>query len=211
MRNKQEKKQRGSVAFLPLTKGNWNDFEALFGRHGAYGGCWCMWWRISRKEFEKQQGEGNRLAMKAVVDRGECPGILAYKDQVPVGWCSVASREHFQSLNRSPVLKRIDQEDVWSIVCFFIAKPYRGKGMTKHLIHAAVAHVRKHGGNIVEAYPTDPRGRAFLAPTSSFMGLPGVFQSAGFEICARPSKAKVIMRYGIRQRQYRKRDHRKNS
>jgi GNAT superfamily N-acetyltransferase len=186
------------MTFLPLTKRNWKDFETLFGQHGAYGGCWCMWWRLSRKEFEKQQGEGNRLAMKAIVDAGECPGILAYQEHVPVGWCSVAPREQFQSLNRSPVLKRIDQEDVWSIVCFYIAKLYRGMGMTKQLIHAAVAHARKNGGKIVEAYPTDPHGRTSLAPVSAFMGLPDVFQAAGFEICARPSKAKVIMRHGIK-------------
>jgi len=186
------------MIFLPLTEKNWPDFEMLFGRHGAYGGCWCMWWRISRKEFEKQQGECNRLAMKAIVTGGECPGILAYIDQIPVGWCSVAPREHFQSLNRSPVLKRIDQKEVWSIVCFFIAKPYRGKGITKQLVHAALTYVKNNGGKIVEAYPTDPRGRASLAPTSSFMGLPGVFQAAGFEICVRPSKAKMIMRHEIK-------------
>ena len=197
MKNRPQKKPQRPVTFLPLTKQNWNDFETLFGRHGAYGGCWCMWWRISRKKFEKQQGEGNRLAMKAYVDRGECPGILAYKDQVPVGWCSVAPREQFQSLNRSPVLKRIDQENVWSIVCFYIAKPCRGQGMTKTLIHAAVNHVRNNGGKLVEAYPTDPRGRTSLAPTSSFMGLPSVFQATGFKICARPSEAKMIMRVEI--------------
>ena len=154
-----------------------------------------MWWRISRKEFGRQQGEGNRLAMKAIVDAGQCPGILAYQEHVPVGWCSVAPREEFHSLNRSPVLKRIDPEEVWSIVCFFIAKPNRGTGLTKQLIQAAVAHVRKNGGKLVEAYPTDPRHRSSLAPASIYMGLPGIFQSMGFEVCARPSKAKVIMRY----------------
>jgi GNAT superfamily N-acetyltransferase len=182
------------TTFLPLKKQNWEDFETLFGRHGA-GGCWCMWWRISRKEFGRQQGEGNRLAMKAIVDAGQCPGILAYQEHVPVGWCSVAPREEFHSLNRSSVLKRIDPEEVWSIVCFFIAKPNRGTGLTKQLIQAAVAHVRKNGGKLVEAYPTDPRHRSSLAPASIYMGLPGIFQSMGFEVCARPSKAKVIMRY----------------
>lgn len=196
---KQKRQQvRESLIFLPLTRRNWKDFETLFGRHGAYGGCWCMWWRISRKEFERQQGEENRLAMKAIVDAGECPGILAYQDQVPVGWCSVAPRERFQSLNRSPVLKRIDQEEVWSIVCFYIDKPYRGRGLTKRLIQAAVAHVRKNGGKVVEAYPTDPRGTTSLAPASVFMGLPDIFQSQDFVTCARPSKAKMIMRYRIK-------------
>jgi len=190
-----------TVTFLPLTKQNWKDFEQLMGPHGAYGGCWCMWWRLSRRVFKAQQGEKNRLAMKALVEEGICPGILAYKDHFPVGWCSVAPRDQFYALNRSPVLKRISQEAVWSIVCFYIAKAHRGKGLTKHLIHAAIAHVQENGGQVVEAYPTDPRDRQRLSPASVFMGLPGIFQSAGFVICARPSKAKVIMRYRIKQKE----------
>ena len=31
--------------FRPLTPDRWKDLEALFGKHGATGGCWCMWWR----------------------------------------------------------------------------------------------------------------------------------------------------------------------
>lgn len=183
--------------FLPLTKENWQDFERLFGQHGAYGGCWCMWWRLSRKEFEKNQGDGNRQAMKAVVDSNTCPGILAYMNHTPVGWCSVAPREQYHSLNRSPVLKRIDQQEVWSIVCFYIAKEVRRKGLTRQLIQAAIGYVKDMGGSIVEAYPTDPRGRNNLAPTSSFMGLPNVYKAVGFKISKRASKAKLIMRYRI--------------
>ena len=28
--------------FAALTPERWPDFERLFGRGGAYGGCWCM-------------------------------------------------------------------------------------------------------------------------------------------------------------------------
>ncbi len=156
-----------------------------------------MWWRISRSEFEKQKGEGNRRAMKKIVKSGEIPGIIAYKDAKPIGWCSVAPREKFHSLNRSPVLKIIDETQVWSIVCFFIAKKYRNKGMMLILINAAIDYVRRKGGKVIEAYPTDPRGK-HLAPVSSFMGLPSVYRQAGFNECAQPSKSKVIMRFQIK-------------
>jgi len=82
----------------PLTPKRWPDFETLFGDHGAYGGCWCMWWRSTRREFEERKGEGNRRALKAIADGGKVPGILAYLGQEPVGWCSVAPREEFGSL-----------------------------------------------------------------------------------------------------------------
>ena len=105
------------MEFHPLTAERWADFEELFGPKGAYGGCWCMWWRLSRREFEDQQGEGNRRAMKAIVESGHVPGILGYLDGKPVAWCSVSPREQYASLNRSRILKRIDDTPVWSIVC----------------------------------------------------------------------------------------------
>jgi GNAT superfamily N-acetyltransferase len=153
-----------------------------------------MWWRISRKQFESNGNEGNRQAMYNIVHSGEVPGILAYHGDKAIGWCSVAPRECFASLNRSPVLRRIDGQPVWSIVCFYIAKAYRHQGVTHALIQAAIDYAREQGGTIIEAYPTIPKDGQ-LAPTSSFMGLPSVFQKAGFVECARPSKRKMIMRY----------------
>ena len=186
-----------SLEFHPLTIGRWKDFEKLFGKNGACGGCWCMWWRISRSEFERRKGEGNRRAIKGIVKSGEVPGILLYQDREPIGWCSVAPRERFHSLNRSRVLKKVDKTQVWSIVCFFVARGYRNQGITKHLIRAAIDYVRQNGGKVIEAYPTDPRGRR-LAPVSSFMGLPSVYKQARFVESARPSESKVIMRYQIK-------------
>jgi len=194
--------------FHPLTLDRWADFEQLFGPNGAYGGCWCMWWRITRKQFEKQSGDGNHQAMQQLVASGEVPGILAYSvgslvseaDGEPlkqaVGWCSVAPRSSFGSLNRSPVLKKINDTPVWSIVCFYIDKSMRNKGLTLALIQAAVEYVRSQGGKVLEAYPTVVREKR-LPPVSSFMGLPAVFEQAGFIEIARPSKSKVIMRYTI--------------
>jgi hypothetical protein len=180
----------------PLTPDRWHDFELLFGPRGAYGGCWCMWWRLSRKQFEQQQGAANKQAMKALVDTGTVPGILGYYADSVAAWCSVARREDFPSLNRSRILKPIDNLPVWSIVCFYVAKSFRGQGTLLQLICSAVDYVRKRGGKIVEAYPTVPRGKQ-LPPVSSFMGIPIVLEKAGFRICARPSEAKMIMRYNI--------------
>jgi GNAT superfamily N-acetyltransferase len=187
-----------ALAFYPLTPDRWPDFEELFGPHGAYGGCWCMWWRTTRSQFEKQGNEGNRRAMREIVESDQVPGIVAYADDKPVAWCSVAPRDSYPSLNRSPVLKKLDDKPVWSIVCFYIAKDYRGQGMTLALTRAAIDYVRQQGGKIVEAYPTQPRGRE-LPSVSSYRGLPAMFEQAGFVECARPSKAKLIMRYYIKE------------
>ncbi len=186
------------IEYQPLTLAGWKDFEELMGPHGAYGGCWCMWWRLTRKVFEQQQGEDNRLAMQAIVASGRVPGILGYRDGRAVAWCSVAPRDEFPSLNRSPVLKRIDDQPVWSLVCFYIARDCRRAGLMHAMIDAAVDHVRRQGGKIVEAYPSVVKSNN-APPTTSFMGTPEVFRKTGFVECAAPSAAKRIMRYTMRQ------------
>ena len=145
------------LKFSLLNSKHWDDFEELFGNRGACGGCWCMLWRLTRSEFEEQKGEANKRALKRLVDEGETPGILAYRDRRPVGWCAVAPRTSYPALDRSRVLKRIDDHPVWSITCFFVAKPYRRQGVSVQLLKAAIEYVRKSGGRIVEGYPVEPK------------------------------------------------------
>jgi len=186
-----------NLTIKPLTPSNWADFEDLFGPKGAYAGCWCMWWRLPRKEFENGQGESNRKAMKDIVHSGKIPGLIAYSNARPCGWCSVAPRDHFGSLERSRVLKRIDNKNVWSIVCFFITKIYRGKKLGLNLILGAIEYVKSQGGEIIEAYPTILKTTK-AQPVSTFMGMPSMFSQAGFEEISRPSQSKLIMRYYIK-------------
>jgi GNAT superfamily N-acetyltransferase len=157
-----------------------------------------MCWRVARSEFKQGQGAGNRRAMRAIVDAGEVPGVLAYRDGEPVGWCSIAPRADFASLNRSRILGPLDQQPVWSIVCFFVDPRHRGEGLVAELIEGAVEWARSQGARIVEAYPTVPRGRT-LPPVSSYMGLPEHFERAGFTEAARPSAAKAVMRRSVRR------------
>ncbi|MBW2193698.1 MAG: GNAT family N-acetyltransferase, partial [Deltaproteobacteria bacterium] len=117
------------LSFKPLTRDRWDDFVALFGERGACGGCWCMLWRLTRKAFEAQKGEGNKRAMKAIVDAGEVPGILAYDKSRAVGWCAVAPRSSYPALSRSRILKPVDDNPCWSVACLFIDKSYRKKGV----------------------------------------------------------------------------------
>lgn len=121
---------RNTLTFHPATASRWSDIEELFGDRGACGGCWCMFWRIPRKEYEQNKGQGNKRAFKKIVtNRGE-PGILAYHDKEPIGWCAIAPREEYIALERSRILKPVDDKPVWSISCLFIKKPYRRKGVS---------------------------------------------------------------------------------
>lgn len=182
-----------NVGIHPLVPGRWDDFETLFGTRGAYGGCWCMWWRCTRKEFEANQGENNRKALKALVDGGSVPGLIGYVESKPAVWCALGPREDFPSIGRSRILKPIDDVPTWSLPCLFVGKGFRGKGLAEKMIQGAVDYVRAQGGRMIEAYPTVPRGGK-LPPVSSFMGFPEIFARAGFTEVARPSDARMIMR-----------------
>jgi GNAT superfamily N-acetyltransferase len=188
---------QGSLRFLPVTRENWDDLEKLFGPHGAYSGCWCMWWRLSRAEFSRQSAEERKAGLKALVDQGQVPGILAYVDDEPIAWVSVAPRETYPSLERSHTLKRVDNQPVWSIVCFYVAKPYRGQGLMVDLLRGAVTYAAQQGAHIVEAYPVDPRNGMVPGGTVGYMGLVSAFRRVGFVEVARPSQRQAVMRYSI--------------
>jgi GNAT superfamily N-acetyltransferase len=182
---------------LPVTPDRWDDLEKLFGPHGAYSGCWCMWWRLSRAEFGRQSAEQRRVGLKELVDSGQVPGILAYLKGEPVAWVSVAPRESYPALERSRTLKRVDDQPVWSIVCFFVARPYRGRGLMVDLLRGVVTYAAQQGARIVEAYPVDPRGQTVHGSTEGYMGLLSAFQRAGFVEVARRSPRQAVMRYAL--------------
>ena len=181
-----------SFKFKPLTPARWHDFETLFGKNGACGGCWCMTWRIALKEFREKKGAGNKRAMKKLVESGVQPGILAYAGPEPVGWISIAPREQFTRLAGSKVLAPLDDQPVWSVTCFFVRKDFRNQGLTVELLNAAAEFAHKKGAKIVEGYPYDLKEK--LPPPFVWTGLSSSFVNAGFREAARRSKTRPIMR-----------------
>ncbi len=190
---------RRKLKVLPLQAARWADLERLFGARGACGGCWCLWWRSKRSEFEKHKGAGNKKRLKKIVASGETPGLIAYDRGEPVAWCAIAPREAYPVLENSRVLKRIDDQPVWSVTCFFVSRPYRGRGVSTLLLEAAVRYARRQGARIVEGYPVEPR-KGRMPDAFAWTGLVGGFRKAGFVEAARRSKTRPIMRYAIRAR-----------
>jgi GNAT superfamily N-acetyltransferase len=189
---------KSKIKILPVTPELWKDFARLFGKKGACGGCWCMFWRQTRAEFEKSKGDKNRRAMKRLIDSGHVPGLLAFVDDEPAGWCSVAPRETFSALERSRILKPVDDRPVWSVNCFFIAREYRRQGLTVALLQEAIDHAASNGGTIVEGYPVDPKKKNYV-DTFAYTGLMSAFEKAGFREVARNSTTRPIMRYYIKK------------
>lgn len=186
-----------NVTFHTATPARWPDIEKLFGERGACGGCWCMWWRAERRsDFERGKGAANRKAMRKIVKEGGDPGVLAYAGKEPIGWCAVAPRDDYPALGRSRILAPVDERPVWSVTCFFVAKPFRRKGISVGLLRAAAAHAKKRGGLILEGYPVEPKTDTMPDPFI-WTGTAAMFSSAGFSEVARRSTTRPIMRLDL--------------
>lgn len=136
--------------------------------------------------------------MKAIVESGRIPGILAYHRGEVVGWCSVAPREEFPRLERPRILKPVDDKPVWSVVCFFVTRSHRRTGVGLRLLKAAIEYARRSGGRIMEGYPVEPR-KGSTPDVFAYHGLADMFRSAGFNEVARRSETRPIMRYVLRR------------
>ena len=155
-----------------------------------------MFWRLRRSEFDRSSADERRAGLKELVDSGQIPGILAHVGDEPIAWVSLGPRETFPPLERSRTLVRVDAQPVWSIVCFFVAKPYRRQGLMIKLLRGAVAYAASQGAQIVEGYPVDPpAGERISGGMEGYMGLASTFRKAGFVEVARPSEKRAVMRY----------------
>ena len=187
---------RAKLAIHPLTPDRWDDLEKLFGPRGACAGCWCMYPRRTGTEG-KTSGEPNRRAFRKLVADGPPPGLLAYADGEPVGWVAIAPRTEYVRFARSRVLAPVDEQPVWSVPCFFVARGSRGRGLTVALLEAACAWAKSRGARIVEGYPIDTHGKSY-APAFAWHGLVPTFTSAGFREVLRRSDRRPIVRRTLR-------------
>jgi GNAT superfamily N-acetyltransferase len=176
----------------PLTVDRWAAFEDLFGRHGASNGCWCMYWRIG-SAYHKRPREENRTELRRIVRRGPPPGLLAFSDETPVGWCQLTPRRDLLWLDATRVLRPVDEIPVWSISCFYVRRGYRRRGVASALIAAALKAARRAKAPALEAYPVDTGQPG--STSNTFTGTVAMFERAGFQEVDRRSSSRPIMRY----------------
>ena len=194
----------GSIEIHPVTADRWEDLATFFGPSGGFSHCWCTWWRQTSADFSNgvaEQGAGNRSLMHEIVEAGSEPGLLAYREGTPVGWISVAPRPQYGRILRSrrigPQAEEADDERVWSVVCFWIPRAERGKGVANELLKGAVAHAKERGARHLEAYPVDTAGGAQPA-ANLFTGTLAMFQRAGFHEVDRPRGSQLVVRRDLR-------------
>lgn len=175
----------------PVTRERWRDLERLFGPRGAYFNCWCMFWRLRRRDFRALAPEKRKAGLRTWVRSGAEPGLLAYRGGKAVAWCAFAPRSEYAALAASPTLKPVgDIAGVWSITCYFVAKEHRRTGLMSALLDAAARHARRKGARIVEGYPIVAEA---LQGCAGYTGLVPAYKKAGFRVVARPTRSMRVM------------------
>lgn len=192
----QESQLAMQIQVRDLTPALWPSLEKLFGKNGACGGCWCMFWRLKTGEpYPELKGPALKRRFKARVAKGEILGALAFVEAEAVGWVTYGPRLAFPRLERSPTLACDDAAQVWSVPCFFIKAGFRKKGVASALLAHAVERMRAYGAPLAEGYPVKPtRDGSPLPANFSYTGTVPMFEKAGFALAADSVHAKIRMR-----------------
>ena len=104
--------------------------------------------------------------MNNLIENGTIPGILTYQYDKPI----------------------------LSVVCLYINKNYRRKGLTVELLKAAKKHIKIKKGKIIEGYPVEPKSGK-TADVFAWTGLASAFLETGFKEVERRPKTRSIMRF----------------
>lgn len=191
--------RRRTREVAPADPDRWGDLVRLFGRQGAHGGCWCMWWRIPHRDFESGSGRAHRARLRRLVQDGVRPGLIGYENGEPVAWVALGPREDMAPLSTSRILAPVDDRPVWSVVCFFVRRDKRRQGWMRRLLASASAYAAEHGATLLEGYPVEGSSRV-LKGYSGYTGIASTFRAEGFREVARRKQDRPVMRRALRRR-----------
>jgi hypothetical protein len=187
-----------STGIVPLTPDLWPAFEDLFGKQGACYGCWCTYFRMPPKVRQSHTSEEKKQLIRARIEAGPPPGLLAFEGERAVGWMQVGPRADVPQWNNtaraSAPLDRADATDpaVWAISCFFLRTSARSRGLTHGLVAAGIDLARQSGARRVEACPMVLSKDA--SSVGLFVGSKAVFDKAGFAVVAQKTPNRPLMR-----------------
>lgn len=171
------------LKYLPVDQSNWTDLEKLFESKGGPHNCWCMVWRNMNEGTDRANKADKKASLKNYVANQNPVGLLCYDNAEAIAWCSIAPRESYRDLSGDSSLT-----EVWSLVCFFIKREHRQKGITEELIQQAIKYAKDNGAKYVEAYPVDPD-----SPSYRFMGFKPLFDKLGFDFKDMAGQRRYVM------------------
>ncbi|WP_159733960.1 GNAT family N-acetyltransferase [Arthrobacter sp. 9V] len=191
--------QNHAASRITTAPATWLAVEELFGTKGEPSRCWCRWFALSAKDWATSSPGDRKKSLKSAFQSGAAPGVLAFRDGSPVGWCAVEPRQSYPRLKTSQVLRAVDAEmqeqaKVWSVSCFVVAPRHRRTGVSSRLLTAAVDHAFHHGAEVIEAYPVDTDQRTKATAAELFHGTLSLFTAAGFHPISESVPGRPVVR-----------------
>ena len=177
-----------------------DDIRALVGpKRDDASVCWCLSYRIPSKVNNAMRGQERGAFVAQLLEDGPL-GVLAYDDEIPVGWAAVAPRAD-TTFARNRKIPHVDDLPVWSVWCIRVRPGHRGQGISHDLIRGAIDFARAGGAPALAAYPLDNRG-APAHQTMAYVGLRANFEAAGFRHVADTTSVlsghpRVVMRFDL--------------
>jgi GNAT superfamily N-acetyltransferase len=169
-----------SISVVPATPKRWDDVLEILGANGDKG-CWCQAPRGFDTARRGQSAPGSRRTLlRGQLAEDPPPGMLAYVEGEPAGWCGFGVRTSLPRLERSRTIPKVDDLPVWAILCFNVRTGFRRRGVARALLEGVVAYARRSGAPGVEAYPVDPEGGR-VDTSFGYVGLTPMFEKLGFE------------------------------
>ena len=169
---------------VPITPERLPDLDTLFAS-GDPRHCQCAYVRLTNAQWSASSPAANRdvhrRAIEAAAADGRAAGLIAYRDGVPVGWVSFDRRDQYARLGSSRLLRPIDDQPVWSVVCFVVAAAARRTGVAHALLDETIRYARNHGVRLLESYPVDVTTERKRSAADLWRGTVPMFERAGFQ------------------------------
>ena len=155
-----------------------------FADNPGWASCYCVYNQVDRASWGERSARQNRDELDTSLRTGTTTAVVASVDGRMAGWCNASLRRAYPDhRDGSP-----DDDRVGAIMCFVVAPPYRGHGVARRLLTAAVERLGAAGATVVEGYPLrDPSGSA-----AAYHGTVDMFTEAGFDIVSEDEKSAVV-------------------
>jgi GNAT superfamily N-acetyltransferase len=196
-----------TITVVPVGEAAWDDVALVFGTRGDPAGCWCQWFRLTSAEFTHATVDRLRERMREQAGQVPAPGVIAFLGDEPVGWCAVAPRSEYPLLRNSRIANAADNDatiasapGIWAVTCFVVRVGYRRRGVAGALVRAATDFAIGNGARRIDAFPVDPAARESTSSSELYHGTVSLFESAGYDVVARPTRTRAVMRLETGQR-----------
>ena len=185
----------------PVTPDRFEDFADVINRTRRTNHCWCLSHRLQTAEIERLGGGSREQAMRRLCERDHPPGVVTYRDGEPVGWCNIGPRPEITRLARSRLIRPVDEQPVWSIVCVVVRAGHRRHGVTAPLLEGALPMPPRTVRPRWRRTPSILRDGWDL--TMAFVGTKSMFDRAGFRVIGTTNAVaggmpRLIMRRDLR-------------